>query len=268
MTIPVSTLAAFGVSCLFTLVLPIVGLIILGVKRKISARPLLIGALAFFISQVVLRLPILNILSTQNWFLSFAQQYMIPYMILLCVSAGLFEESARLVGVTFFCKGRRSFRDAVSFGLGHGICEVLLLVGLSSVNNLVYAVLVNNGSLAAMSAISPEAVEQITSALAAVSASNVYLGIVERVSAVMFHVFATVLIFQGVNRGHSLLYWLLAILAHAVFNLAAALLMQYTNVWVCEAFLVLIGLLGVFYVLRTKSTFPQEPPAAPVPAQS
>lgn len=261
MTISVGTLIAFSVSLIFTLLLPILLLIFLGVKRKISPRPLLFGALAFFVSQILLRIPLLNVLSTQSWFLSFAQQMMIPYLLLLCISAGLFEESARLVGAKFFCKQQRTYRDAVSFGLGHGICEVLLLVGLTSINNLLYSFMINTGSFEAVTASSPEIAQQIIASLTAVSAIDVYLGIIERFSAVLFHIFATVLIFQGVNRGRSVRYWLLAIFFHAGFNLVAVLLVQYSNGWVCEAVLLLLGLAGLFYVLRARNHFPAEEPA-------
>ena len=109
----------------FTVLFPLLLLVLLAIRRAISLRPLFIGVLAFFVSQILLRIPLLSILSTQGWFLTFAQQQMLLYLILLSASAGLFEESARLLGAKCFCKGRRSYRDAVSFGLGHGLCEVV-----------------------------------------------------------------------------------------------------------------------------------------------
>lgn len=206
--IPTEILIAFGISSFFTVLFPLLLLVLLAIRRAISLRPLFIGVLAFFVSQILLRIPLLSILSTQGWFLTFAQQQMLLYLILLSASAGLFEESARLLGAKCFCKGRRSYRDAVSFGLGHGLCEVVLLVGLSSIGNLLYCVMINSGSLGAAASGSAEMLQQITAALASVSTASIYLGIVERISAVLFHVFASVLIFYGVNRGHSFRYWL------------------------------------------------------------
>lgn len=223
----------------FTVLFPLLLLVLLAIRRAISLRPLFIGVLAFFVSQILLRIPLLSILSTQGWFLTFAQQQMLLYLILLSASAGLFEESARLLGAKCFCKGRRSYRDAVSFGLGHGLCEVVLLVGLSSIGNLLYCVMINSGSLGAAASGSAEMLQQITAALASVSTASIYLGIVERISAVLFHVFASVLIFYGVNRGHSFRYWLFALLAHTAFNVAATFLVQYSNIWICEGVLLL-----------------------------
>lgn len=92
--IPTEILIAFGISSFFTVLFPLLLLVLLAIRRAISLRPLLIGVLAFFVSQILLRIPLLSILSTQGWFLTFAQQQMLLYLILLSASAGLFEESA------------------------------------------------------------------------------------------------------------------------------------------------------------------------------
>ena len=253
MEISISTVVALGISTLFTLILPIPVLIFACVKKKLSLRPFLFGALAFFISQIILRIPLLNILSTQSWFQSFAQQQMLVYLLALCFTAGLFEETARLIGAKYFCKRRREYRDAISFGIGHGMCEVLLLIGLSALSNFLCSVMINSGTLA--TAVTPAIAQQITASLAAVSSVQIYLGIVERFSAVLFHIFATVLIFQGVNRGHSFRYWLLAILSHMAFNLIGVLLGQYTTVWISEIALLLLALSGFYYVMRARKGF-------------
>ena len=61
--------------------------------------------------------------------------------------------------------------------------------------------------------------------LAATSPLMVYLGILERVSAVMYHVFATCLVFLAVKRRRPVLY-LAAILAHTVFNAGVSLVLM------------------------------------------
>ena len=45
------------------------------------------------------------------------------------LSAGLFEETARLGGAAIL-KNYRTWKDMVSFGLGHGLCEVMLIAGI------------------------------------------------------------------------------------------------------------------------------------------
>ena len=73
-----STVLAFVFAAIFTLILPIAFIIILGVKKKISGLPLLLGAVAFFLSQIILRIPLLNVLSGQDWYRNFAEHHYIP----------------------------------------------------------------------------------------------------------------------------------------------------------------------------------------------
>ncbi|MFR8531390.1 MAG: hypothetical protein ACLVDB_09770, partial [Anaeromassilibacillus sp.] len=61
-----------------------------------------------------------------------------------------------------------------------------------------------------------------------------------------------------VNRGHSFRYWLFALLAHTAFNMAATFLVQYSNIWICEGVLLLLGLLSLAYVLHVRKSFPRE----------
>lgn len=255
MTIAPSVLIAFGIGVFFTLVCPLLLLVFLGIRKKISPVPVIVGALAFFVSQMVLRIPILNALSGQQWFQAFAASQLIVYFLVLSFTAGLFEEFARLVGVSFFCKKHRAYTDAISFGLGHGFCEAILLVGFTHLNSLIYAVMINTGTFSVLTEASPQAAEQITAALASAQASTIYLAVLERVFAVLFHMFATMLIFQGVNRRRSFLYYIFAILAHTVFNFVSVLLMQYTGVWASELFLCFGGIFSLIYLLRSRRSF-------------
>lgn len=255
MTIAPSVIVAFGIGVFFTLVCPLLLLVFLGVRKKISPVPVVVGALAFFISQIVLRIPMINALSAQQWFQTFAASQLIVYLLILSFTAGLFEESARLVGVRFFCRKHRAYTDAISFGLGHGFCEAILLVGFTHLNSLIYAVMINTGTFSILTETSPQAAEQITTALMSAQASTIYLAVLERVFAVLFHMFATMLIFQGVNRRRSFLYYVLAVLAHTLFNFVSALLTQYVSIWAGELFLCLGGVFSLLYLLHARRSF-------------
>lgn len=244
---------AFVIAILFTLVLPFVLVIVLGARRKISIIPMLVGAAAFFISQIILRVPLLSLLGTQEWYVAFAQQNMIVALLLVCLSAGLFEESARLGGALIL-KNNRSFKDIISFGLGHAFCEVILLVGFTHVNNLLLCLAINDagGTLAAaMTALSPEAFEEVAAQLVASNPGHVFWGILERVSAVAFHVFATVLVFKGVIE-KKLWYYLLAILAHTAFNFIGVMAAEHFGIVVSEVVLLAMALACGYYIWRVK----------------
>lgn len=258
-----SYVIAFSVVMVCTLILPILLLVVLGVRRKIHALPLAAGFASFFISQIVLRLPILQLLSTQSWFAGFAAHTLAYTVVIGGFTAGLFEETARLVGAGLL-KRHRSYTDMLSFGLGHGLCEVILLVGLSQINNVLFSVMLLHPEMAQSLGVSDGLLQTITQQIHAASPWMAYLVVVERVSAVMYHLFATCLVFLAVKRKKPLLY-LGAILAHTLFNSVAALLLlalgtalgQTAASLVVEVVLLVLGGLGLGFVRRQKYDFDQ-----------
>ena len=217
-------IVSVGISLVCTLILPVLLLVVLLITRKLNPLPLLAGFLSFFISQILLRIPLLQVLGTQSWFAAFAAHTVVYVIVVGGLSAGLFEETARLVGAKLL-KKHRTYKDMISFGLGHGLCEVILLIGLGQLNNLLFCLMVRDPQLAASLGFGNDLLQAVTQQLAAASPLMVYLGLLERVSAVMYHVFATCLVFLAVKRRRPVLY-LAAILAHTAFNAGVSLLLM------------------------------------------
>lgn len=254
---------SFAISLVCTLVLPVVALVVLLLLRKVNPLPLLAGFASFFISQIILRLPLLQALGTQSWFAAFAAHTVVYVIVVGGLSAGLFEETARLVGAKLL-KQHRTYKDMISFGLGHGLCEVILLVGLGQVNNLLFCLLIRDPQTAAALGFGNDLLQAVTQQLAAASPFLVYLGILERVSAVMYHVFATCLVFLAVKRRRPVLY-LAAILAHTLFNGGVSLLLMGLSCVVnataasviTELVLLAAGLGCTAFTIRQKRSFDQ-----------
>jgi uncharacterized membrane protein YhfC len=246
--IPVSTMITFALAAVCTLLLPIVLLLVFAVKKKISGLPLLLGAAAFFVSQICLRIPLMNLLAGQSWYQAFAT-HLIPYMLVLAFSAGVFEETARLGGALLL-KKQRSYKDMISFGLGHGFCEVILLVGFSYVSNMALCLLINSG---AQIPVDPAVLETATAQLMAVAPTDILWGVLERFSTVIFHIFATVLVFQGVKRRKPG-YYFLALLAHTLVNFGSVLLARYGGIFISEMVLFLAALGMGVYILIARGT--------------
>ena len=248
--IPSSIVFAFVIAAIFTVAVPIVILIVLGMKRKISGLPLLFGAAAFFLSQVVLRMPLMSMLSGQNWYQAFAAQFFL-HALFLSFSAGLFEESARLGGALLL-KKHRSYKDVITFGLGHAFCEVFILVGIANLSNSLSCLFINSGN--GLSMLPSEQMETMLAWLTNINTMDVYLGVLERFIAVIFHIFATVLVFKGVAK-KKIHYYFLAILVHTLFNLSAVLLAQFAGGVISEIALLIVALAMGFYVLKRKEDF-------------
>ena len=218
-------LASFAVAAFCTLVLPVVLLIVLAVMKKIRLAPLALGFVSFFVSQMVLRIPLLQLLTATGALNAFAAHTVLYAVVVGGLSAGLFEETARLAGAAIL-KGQRSYKDMISFGLGHGLCEVMLIAGMTHVNNILLrlALMDPGGPLGVLlSGVDSATLDLVASQLAAATPGLVALGLLERVSAVLFHLFATSLVFTAVIRRKPGWYFA-AVTAHTLFNSLAVLL--------------------------------------------
>lgn len=254
--IPSAHIAAFAAALFCTLVLPAALLIGLGIAKKIRLAPLALGFASFFVSQMVLRIPLLQALSLTGWFQGFAASHIGLYTLLVGgLSAGLFEESGRLAGALVL-KHDRTYKDMLSFGLGHGLCEVMALAGVGHINNLLVSLALNDpagpfGLLVA--GLDGAVLEAAAAQLAAATPGLVALGLLERVSAVLFHLFATCLVFTGVRRRQAGWYFAAAVGAHTLSNTAATWL-AFAGVGLLgiELLLLAAGLAMGGYVLRAR----------------
>ena len=265
-----SVVFLFALAVVLTLLLPAVALPLLALRKKIDWLPLGLGFLSFLVSQVLTRIPLLQALGTQEWYRRFASEHRVVLLLLLALTAGLFEESARLGGAAPLGPrkpaypgspprpGYRTWRGALSFGLGHGCCELILLVGMSHVNNLLFSVLTNTGGAEILGGLLPAGqIEQAAAQLAAVQPLEIAAGLLERVSALLFHLFATALVFLAFARRKWILFPL-AVLAHTLFNGLAVLPL---GLWPMELLLLLAAMLCAAVFWRSRNWFPS--PAQP-----
>ncbi len=207
---------------------PIGGLVILLTRHKKKGVGLafLWGALAFFVSQMLIRVPILQlVLPGMAWY-AVLQLDPWAYGLFLGFTAGLFEEGARWIAMRWLLMGRTERVHGLAFGLGHGGIEAMLLVG---VNFLVILVLV----LAGQGSLFP------------LEAGGVFLGGVERLYACAFHVGASLLVMYGIRRGRQVLWLGIAILLHTLMDAAIVILGRAFGVGVLgiEFFGAVVGLL-------------------------
>lgn len=173
------------------------------------------GALVFFVSQVVLRLPWQIPLG--RW-IQGHPEWIIAFLLFSSFTAGLFEETGRWAGYKYLLRDERSPRIAVMFGLGHGGFEAILLAGLPLAGLLVTWVMAAHGLIPP-----GPAVEGIRQQTAVLDPWKVQLAALERASAMAVHVGLSLVVLQVWVRGG--IRWLvLAILLHFAVNSIAAIL--------------------------------------------
>jgi uncharacterized membrane protein YhfC len=179
--------------------IPIVGTIWIGRKYGRVLKPFLIGAAAFTLSQLVLRIPLITmVLPNFTWY---QLMQLNPYLsgVFLGLTAGIFEETARLIFMKQFLKNRTRKEDGLAFGLGHGGIEAMLLVGI---NGIVTMFMYPAGYID----------------LADVGYLTILISGLERISALMFPVGASLIVLYGIRIHHFVRYTFLAILLHALLD--------------------------------------------------
>ncbi|MFO7941661.1 MAG: YhfC family glutamic-type intramembrane protease, partial [Bacillota bacterium] len=221
----------------------------------------LVGALTFVFSQLVLRVPLLDILSTQSAYESLRANSFL-YILFLSLTAGIFEEGGRYLAFRHFLRGRWSWRDGIAFGIGHGGIEAFLLVGLTYVANLIYSFSINAGNYMELlgAELPPEAAEMIRDQLVNLPASTFAAAGFERLFSIALHIALSLMVLVGVSEGKRQ-YLLYAVLIHAAANFGTSILASLDiNVWLPEAFLALVAAASVWYIFAIEPRLGEDVP--------
>ena len=256
--ISVSTILACIITLFVSLVLPVVILIVFAAKNRkqgiVSAW--LLGAAGFFVTQILIRLPILTALSGQSWFLSFSQNHLFAYAFTLAFTAGLFELAGRF-GVAKLLQKNLNFRRSLAAGMGHGGIEAMLIVGIAYINNLAYIAMINSGSfdsiLAQTAAMGVDVaqLEMIRDQLLTASPALFLLAGFERILTMIAHIAMSMLVCYGVAHKKSLPCILVCLGIHTFIDLSAGIslvLPQTAAYLVIYSILIVVAVFSLFVI--------------------
>lgn len=142
-----SVITAVCVTLFLTLLLPLILYVAYGVHSKGKGvwTAWLLGAAGFFVLQLIIRIPLLNILSANQDFQAFAAGHYILYCLGLAFTAGLFEVAGRYLVAKVMAK-QLTFQRGFAAGMGHGGIESIFVVGMAYLNNLLYILMINGGT--------------------------------------------------------------------------------------------------------------------------
>lgn len=198
-------IASLMFGCLVCYGTPVAGLILLLRKKKGTGGAFALGMLAFAVSQLLIRIPVLQFLLPRYVWFHVLPLYPVAYGLFLGLTAGVFEEGARWIAIRLFLKNRTDLEHGLAFGLGHGGVEAMVLVGLNMIAGLVLV-------LAGQSALFPA------------SAGTMLVAGLERLYAMAFHVGASLLVMHGIRKRKSAGYLAAAVLLHTVLDAAIVIL--------------------------------------------
>ncbi len=251
--VPMASIIAIAVSLVVSVGLPIVLCILVYRKTKARISGFFIGAAAFVLFARVLE-QILHALVlgaagtaiTGNTWL---------YALYGGLAAGIFEETGRYLAMKLCMKKSLNKQNAIMYGVGHGGIEAILLAGLACVNNLVIAVMINSGQapmLLSVSGVNESVYQQALGQLMAVATTPswlFYMVGLERISAIIFHISASYLVYLAVSRKKPL-YYLLTILVHFLMDAAVVAAGRYLPVLLLEVLLLLGSAVFGFVIWR------------------
>jgi uncharacterized membrane protein YhfC len=194
------------------------------------------------------------------------------YGVALGLSAGVFEEVARYITLRFWRKDARTWGQSLMLGAGHGGIEAIL-VGVYGFYILVQMVMLFGMDLDSVGSLTgADRAQEVFNFVAAYWGSSWYdffWSALERISALAFHLSASVLVYQSIRR-KNLLWLVLAILWHTLLDAAAVYGSLSWGIPATEGALFIIALLGVgiIFALREpppelEEQLPEELPAQP-----
>ena len=216
--VPALSIVFMSISCICAFAMPIVLLIYFRTKKKAEILPFFVGCSVMILFAFVLESTVHRIV------LAGRAGEMIRGNILLYalyggLMAGLFEETGRFLAFrTVLRRYLPQDENALMYGAGHGGIEALVVLGITMVNNIIYAILLNTGQSSIITGqLTPELKQQVEGVfeqLAATPPETFLLGILERMLAVALHIALSVLVWYAVKKKERRMLFPAAIFFH------------------------------------------------------
>jgi uncharacterized membrane protein YhfC len=219
-----------AISAFIGLFVPIIISIFLSKKYNTSLKAALVGAAIFSIFQLATRLPLLQYLQKTYWY---SYNLVVnPWLIyiLLGLSAGIFEEVGRFVGIKYFLSGKQQWKNGIAYGIGHGGIEAIIFCGVPLILTLI---------------------NSLTTGIFPSAPSYMFLiSGIERISAMIFHVGASLMVLYAV-RERKYRYLLYAILAHGILDSAIGFIngIFFIELWAAAAAMITLS----FIIIKIKN---------------
>lgn len=256
---------------------PLLLAIVWKIKKKEPFTSILIGAAAFLVFALILEKPIQNLLAfptamglPDHAVSKFLNANPVLPALVAGLFPGIFEETGRLIAFKTVLKRRRNRETSISYGIGHGGFEVILILGMTYLQYIVYAVMINTGVFGTVieqvAAQAPEqlgSINAVVSLLTGFSFADFGIAFVERIFAVLFHIGASVLVFYACRDKKRFWLYPLAIVIHTGLDFTAALNVFHVislSPWALEGIAAVFGLLTFFgaYLLLYKKDVGKE----------
>lgn len=210
--------------------IPVVLIVAWKMYTKRSLVPFWVGIMVFIaFSRMLEMIPHSLFLLSSNPVSKAINGNVVLYVIYAATVAALFEETGRYLAFRFVLTKHPNKETAVTYGIGHGGIECVLVLGVTYIQYYAYGQLINSGSMDKMlsaykdSSQSVDALNQLITNIKGVTQMTCYMADLERISAMMVQVALSILVFQAVYvAGKKYMYWV-AVALHFLMDVPAAL---------------------------------------------
>ncbi len=238
-----------ALTALISIGFPIVMIIYFKRNYNASLLYLVVGALVFTIFQLLIRIPLLNWLGGQFWFYTYIVQNEKLYIVILALTAGIFEEIGRYVAFKFLLVDKREWENGVIFGIGHGGVESIILVGVNYLAFILISLHLNFGLFENIVGLLPN-IDTVTPLLQETAPTLYLLAGMERLFTIIIHIGLSLLVLGSVRVG-KVTGLIVAIGLHTLLNVSILLISS--NIWIVEGIIGIGAILSIIYIHRKKS---------------
>lgn len=256
--VSIGSIISMGITLIICFVVPLILLWVIRRRFQASIKSFLVGMMAFIIATQILEAPI------NAYFLVFNEttvQWLTSNSLLYALygglMAGVFEETARYLSYKWVLKKQTRIQDSLSYGVGHGGMEAMLIVGTTYINNLVLSLLINQGFIENLG-LSAELQETVVTQLTQVSPLLFSLAGYERLMTLIIQIGLSVIVFKAI-RERNMVYYVIAILIHALLDFPAALAqLGVLNLYMVEGIVTLVALGFMIFIMKQLKVYRQD----------
>ncbi len=247
-TVPILSILFMGIALVISVALPVGLCIYFRKAKKADLLPFFIGCAVMILFAFVLESSAHRLILNSKVGSAITGNIWL-YGLYGGAMAGLFEETGRLIAFkTVLRKKQGNDANALMYGAGHGGIEAFAILGITSINNILYSVLINTGNTAILTApLAGEQLAQVEEAfrtLAVTPSWQFLLGSVERILAVILQISLSVLVWFAAKKKNRIYLYPVAILLHLIVD-AGTVILAGKNV----SLLLVESLVAVFVVI-------------------
>ncbi|HEX3674419.1 MAG TPA: YhfC family glutamic-type intramembrane protease [Rhizomicrobium sp.] len=224
-TVPQGGLIGLGLAALISLLAPFVVYFVCRKRMELPLRNIALGAGIFALFALGLEGAMHYYFlkanpTTSAWLLHNTWGYVVYGV----SAAALFEETGRLIAFRFFAKRTGDAGTGVSYGIGHGGAESIIIGALGQAQAIVFALLLDAGKLQGTlgAKLPPATYAKIRDSLLHLNFLIGIAGGFERIAALLLQIALSLLVWRAVER-REWRWFLAALLLHAGVDTFAAL---------------------------------------------